>query len=186
MSGIPAEERASVAGVLASRIPIMLITVLGGLVLALTVKGFRADIAATLALVFFLPLMIRSSQDVGFFSQAVMTEAIGGRELRFPGVMRLAASEIASVLLLDILLAASATGIVLWLEGSGGNIAPAVGVSLFAVILVAALLGVFLPVILGRIRSRPSYTQARVISLTINILSVAAYFGLARLFLGPS
>ncbi|MHB8780899.1 MAG: magnesium transporter [Candidatus Geothermincolia bacterium] len=186
MSGMPAEERASVAGVLASRIPIMLITVLGGLVLALAVKGFRADVAATLALVFFLPLMIRSSQNVGFFSQAVMTEAIGGRELRFPGVMRLAASEIASVLLLDVLLAASATGIALWLEGTGSRLAPAVGVSLFVVILLAALLGVFLPAILGRIRSRPSYTQARVISLAINICSVAAYFGLARLFLGAS
>ncbi len=183
IGGIPAEERASVLSVAASRLPIVLISLLGGLILALTISAFQSAVSATIALVFFLPLIIRTSQDIGFFSQAVVTEAIGGRELRVGEVTRLAISELQSVVLLDVALSGIAIGLVFLLERTA-RISLAVGCTLFAAIIFATLLGVYLPVLLQKLKLNVSYSQSRFVSMLINIASVAAYFGFAQLFLG--
>ncbi len=182
IGGIPAEEHASFLSVAASRLPIILITLLGGLILALTISAFQNAVTATIALAFFLPLIIRTSQDIGFFSQAVVTEAVGGREMRMREVTRLALSELASVVLLDVVLSGIAVGLVFLVERTA-RISLAVGCTLFSAVIVATLLGVYLPVLLAKLKLNVSYTQSRFVSMLINIVSVAAYFGFAQLFL---
>ncbi len=183
MSGIPAEEHPSFLSIAASRLPIVLISLLGGLILALTISGFQGEVTVAIALAFFLPLIIRTSQDIGFFSQAVVTEAIGGRDLRMGEVTRLALSELAAVLLLDVVLSGVAAGLVFLIERSA-RLSLAVGCTLFAAIIVATLLGVYLPVLLQRLKLNVSYTQSRFVSMLINVVSVAAYFAFAQVFLG--
>lgn len=183
MSGIPAEESPSLASVAGSRLPIVLISLLGGLILALTISAFQSEVSAAIALAFFLPLIIRTSQDIGFFSQTVVTEAIGGKELRMGEVTRLAVSELQAVLLLDVALSGIAAGLIFLLQRTA-RISLAVGSTLFAAIIVATLLGVYLPVLLQKLKLNVSYTQSRFVSMLINVVSVAAYFAFAQVFLG--
>jgi len=173
---------AGVAPSLGSRLPSIFIILIGGIAAALLLSAFENSFVQFLALAFYLPLVLRAAQDIGIFSQAVVLEEIGGRDLGGRDIMRLAWSELRVVLLLSI-----ALGVVGGLIGAAWEgylrFGLTLGLTILVTVLVGTAMGILFPLITRRIRGELRYTQARFSSLLISLATLAVYLGIAAALL---
>jgi magnesium transporter len=167
---------------LRSRLPSIFIILIGGIAAALLLSAFENRLVQFLALVFYLPLILRAAQDIGIFSQAVVLEEIGGKDLRWREILRMAWSELRVVLLLSIALGV-AGGLIATIWENYSRFGLAVGLTLFITVLVGTAVGILLPFITRRIRGELRYTQARFSSLLIGLATLAIYLGMATVLL---
>ena len=173
---------AGVTHSLRSRLPSIFIILIGGIAAALLLSAFENRLIQFLALVFYLPLILRAAQDIGIFSQAVVLEEIGGKDLGWREILRMAWSELRVVLLLSVALGA-AGGLIAAIWESYSRFGLAVGLTLFITVLVGTAVGILLPFITRRIRGELRYTQARFSSLLISLATLAIYLAMATVLL---
>jgi magnesium transporter len=173
---------AGVTPSLRSRLPSIFIILIGGIAAALLLSAFENRLIQFLALVFYLPLILRAAQDIGIFSQAVVLEGIGGKDLRWREILRMAWSELRVVLLLSIALGV-AGGLIAAIWENYSRFGLAVGLTLFTTVLVGTGVGILLPLITRRIRGELRYTQARFSSLLISLATLTIYLGMATILL---
>jgi magnesium transporter len=158
------------------------ITLIGGIAAALILSVFQNKIAQFIALIFFLPLVLRAGQSIGMFSQAVVLEEIGGKEPSWGETLALAWKELKVVFLLSVIIAA-AGGLIAALWQRYAALGLTVGIALFATVLLGSLVGILLPIFSRRLKGELRYTQARFSSLFISLATLTIYLGLATLLL---
>jgi len=167
---------------LRSRVPSIIITLLGGLAAALLVSAFEERLLPLIAVVFFIPLVLRASQDMGIVSQAVVLEEIGGKDLSGREILKLVWKEMRVVLIISLGLAVLG-GLVAALWEDYVRFGITIGLTLLATVFVGTTIGICLPFISRRIRGELRYTQARFSSLFITIAALAIYLGMATALL---
>jgi Mg2+ transporter MgtE len=168
---------------LGTRLPSTAITLIGGIAAALLLSAFENRLVLTLALVFFLPLILRTAQDVGIFSQAFILEAIGGKDPGAREMLLLAWKELRTVFLLSLMLGlvgGTLAGLWEW----NASLGLAVGLTMLCVVILGALSGIAVPLISRRVRGELRYTQARFSSLFIAMAALTIYLGMANALLG--
>lgn len=173
---------AGTATSLRSRLPSVIITLIGGMAAALLLSAFEAKFLSLLALVFFLPMILRASKDVGVFSQAVIMEAIGGRDLAWREVLGLAWKETRIVLLLSLGLGLTG-GLIAGFWESNRPLGITIALTLFGAVMLGMLVGILMPLVYHRLRGELRYTQARFSSLFISVATLAVYMGMAAAIL---
>jgi magnesium transporter len=171
-----------VAPSLRSRLPSIIITLLGGLAAALLVSAFEERLLPLIALVFFIPLVMRAAQDVGIVSQAVVIEEIGGKDLSGGEILKLAWKEMRVVVIISLGLAVLG-GVVAALWEDYARFGLTIGLTLLVTVFIGSSIGICLPLISRRIKGELRYTQARFSSLLINIAALAIYLGMATALL---
>jgi magnesium transporter len=160
---------------------------LGGLVLVnLVSAGVLAAheelLISSIALAFFIPLLIATGGNAGAQSATLMVRAIATGDLH-PGEWSWAIGrEIGIGALLGMTIGLATWG--LGLFKGGVEIGIVVGLTMIAVVIVSNLIGVILPFLLTRLRMDPAVASSPLITSVADVVGLIIYFSIATRILG--
>ena len=167
---------------LRTRLPSILIALLGGLAAALILSLFEDRAIPLIILAFYLPLVLRAAQDISMISQAVVLEEIGGKDPGWREIFLLMWKEMRVVLLISLILAVLGGLVAAFWEGYF-RFGLTIGLTLFTTVVLGTMVGIFLPLISRRFKGELRYTQARFSSLFVGLAALAVYLGMATAIL---
>jgi magnesium transporter len=165
-----------------ARLPWLFLGLIGGVGAFLIMEGFQGVFAKYAALFFFTPLIAAMAGNVGVQSSAIIVQGLANDEVK---------GSINSRLLKEMLLAAL-NGVILavflfafvWLYEGKVNTALAISVSLVVVIIMAGLIGTFVPLFLDKRGIDPAIATGPFITTSNDIFGILIYFLIAKLILG--
>lgn len=166
-----------------ARLPWLVLALLGGLVSVTVLGTFDAALAEHQALFFFVPLIAAMAGNVGVQSSAIVLQGLANKSLRGSLMNRLFKEILLSLLnglalaLLLIIGGVMLLGFDFWFGLT-------VGVSLVSVIIIASLIGTFVPIILDRMNIDPAMATGPFITTSNDIFGILIYFTIAKAILG--
>lgn len=184
-SGLTDEVEAddSLWSITRARLPWLLIGLFGGLLAASVIGRYDTDIGAIPQLAFFIPLIAAMGGNVGVQSSAIIVQGLASQALEDNSTFDRLIKELGVALVNGLILSVLIVGASLFL-GYGMPLALTVSVSLFAVIVVAALIGTFVPLVLDKYNIDPALATGPFITTLNDILGLFLYFQIGRLILG--
>ncbi len=165
-----------------ARLPWLILGLIGGIGAFLIMGGFEdAFKKEEFVIFFFTPLIAAMAGNVGVQSSAIIVQGLANDDLK---------GSISNRLVKEMLLAAL-NGVILaiflflfvWFYEGKINIALAISVSLVAVIIVAGLIGTFVPLFLHKRGIDPAIATGPFITTSNDIFGILIYFSIAKLFL---
>jgi len=165
-----------------ARLPWLFLGLLGGVGAFLIMVLFENTFDENAVLFFFTPLIAAMAGNVGVQSSAIIVQGLANDDVK---------GSINSRLVKEMLLAAL-NGVVLalvlfvfvWFYEGKINTALAISVSLVAVIIVAGLIGTFVPLFLNKRGIDPAIATGPFITTSNDIFGILIYFMIAKLILG--
>jgi magnesium transporter len=145
------------------------------------IAAFEATIAASVALVFFLPLLIDSGGNAGSQSATLMVRALATGDVRMSDWFRLLGKELGVALLLGVTMAAGVTAISFF---RAPEIMVVVAMTMTIIVVWGSLIGMSLPFILTKLGRDPATASAPLITSLADISGVLIYFSIASWYLG--
>ncbi len=177
MSGISedVEEDDSIWMLTRARLPWLVIGVIGGLVSSLLMDSFEADLTRSLAIAFFVPLIMATGGNVGIQSSSIVVQTLANPSAFEDSLFKR---------LIKVLLVAIINGValgalvmlVMYFTMDDITLAVVVSLALFCVVLVAPFLGTITPIVLDRFGINPALASGPFITTTNDILGLAIYF----------
>ncbi|MGQ9753235.1 MAG: magnesium transporter [Thermaceae bacterium] len=164
-----------------ARLRWLVILILTGMVTSSILRGFESVLAASTALAFYLPVLLGTGGNTGNQSATLIIRALATRDLDPKDWKKVLLKESLVGSLLGGSLALLLTGKVL-LDGQTALI-PVVGLALFLLVLLANLVGAFLPLILRRFGVDPALVSNPFIATLSDVLGLLVYLSLARVIL---
>ncbi|GAA4269008.1 magnesium transporter [Hyunsoonleella aestuarii] len=165
-----------------ARLPWLFLGLIGGVGAFLIMEGFQEAFGKYAVLFFFTPLIAAMAGNVGVQSSAIIVQGLANDDVK---------GSINSRLLKEMLLAALngfilAIFLFLFVWGIKGevNTALAISVSLVAVIIVAGLIGTFVPLFLDKRGIDPAIATGPFITTSNDIFGILIYFWIAKMILG--
>ncbi|MFZ7103463.1 MAG: magnesium transporter [Peptococcaceae bacterium] len=181
-----AEEDESLARfttALKSRLPWLLVTMLGGLVSGQVLNNFSNQLNTVVALAFFIPLLIGMGGNVGTQSSTVTVRGIATGQINTGTVIKTVLREsMVGISLGTVMGSIVALAAFLW-QGSL-QLGLVVGLTMLANMFTAATMGTAVPLVLKRFGVDPATASAPFITTTIDIIGLIIYATLATLLLG--
>lgn len=166
-----------------ARLPWLFLGLVGGVGAFLIMEGFQeAFKGEAFVLFFFTPLIAAMAGNVGVQSSAIIVQGLANDDVK---------GSVNNRLLKEMFLAAL-NGIILalflflfvWATKGEINTAFAISVSLVAVIIMAGLIGTFVPLFLDKRGIDPAIATGPFITTSNDILGILLYFMIAKLILG--
>jgi len=166
-----------------ARLPWLFLGLVGGIGAFLIMEGFEGLFTGkAVILFFFTPLIAAMAGNVGVQSSAIIVQGLANDDVR---------GSVNSRLIKEMLLAAL-NGVILaiflflfvWAFKGEINTALAISVSLVAVIIVAGLIGTFVPLFLNKRGIDPAIATGPFITTSNDILGILLYFWIAKMILG--
>jgi magnesium transporter len=166
-----------------ARLPWLFLGLIGGIGAFLIMEGFEdAFKGSAFVLFFFTPLIAAMAGNVGVQSSAIIVQGLANDDVK---------GSINSRLLKEMLLAAL-NGVILavflfifvWITKGEIQTALAISVSLVAVIIVAGLIGTFVPLFLDKRGIDPAIATGPFITTSNDIFGILIYFMIAKIILG--
>ena len=165
-----------------ARLPWLFLGLLGGVGAFLIMQMFENTFSENAILFFFTPLIAAMAGNVGVQSSAIIVQGLANDDVK---------GSINSRLIKEMLLA-TLNGIVLalflflfvWLSIGNINTALAISVSLVAVVIVAGLIGTFVPSFLNKQGIDPAIATGPFITTSNDIFGILIYFMIAKIILG--
>jgi magnesium transporter len=163
---------------------------LGEMLTATAMSRFEDDIARAVVLALFVPLIISSGGNSGSQASTLIVRAMALGEVRLRDVLRVMRRELASGLVLGVIL--SVIGMIrisAWQAffGTYGAhaqlIALTVGLSLVGVVTWGTLAGSMLPFVLRRLRFDPASASAPFVATLVDVSGLVIYFSVAKVVL---
>lgn len=165
-----------------ARLPWLILGLFGGLGAAAIMGGFEEMIAKHAILFFFTPLIAAMAGNVGVQSSAIIVQGLANDDLKGSISNRLVKEMLLSLLngvILAILLL-----FFTWIWKGDFATALAISISLVAVILVAGIIGTFIPLFLNQRGIDPAIATGPFITTSNDIFGILIYFWIARIILG--
>ena len=158
-----------------ARLPWLIIGLGGGLIGAWFMGFFEQDIALLPAMAFFIPLITATGGNVGIQSSAIVVQALadksgishGNIERLFKGLV---VSLVNGIVLGSIVLAFSI------LLGQEVRLSMVVAIALFAVVLLASIMGTITPLILDKLGINPALASGPFITTANDLIGLGVYF----------
>lgn len=166
-----------------ARLPWLFLGLIGGIGAFLIMEGFEdAFKGGAFVLFFFTPLIAAMAGNVGVQSSAIIVQGLANDDVK---------GSINSRLLKEMLLAAL-NGVILalflfvfvWITKGDLQTALAISVSLVVVIIVAGLIGTFVPLFLNKRGIDPAIATGPFITTSNDIFGILIYFMIAKFILG--
>ena len=165
-----------------ARLPWLFLGLLGGVGAFLIMQMFENTFEENAVLFFFTPLIAAMAGNVGVQSSAIIVQGLANDDVK---------GSINSRLIKEMLLAAL-NGLVLavflfgfvWLCEGKMNTALAISAALVAVIIVAGLIGTFVPLFLNKRGIDPAIATGPFITTSNDIFGILIYFMIAKIILG--
>ena len=184
MAGITQDVYAddSILDLTRARLPWLIVGLVGGLGAAFIMGTFESIISDHAILFFFTPLIAAMAGNVGVQSSAIIVQGIANDDIKGSIGARLSKELFLSLLnglILAILLFLST-----WIWKGELLTASAVSLSLIAVIIIAGLVGTFIPLFLDKRGIDPAVATGPFITTSNDIFGILIYFWIAKLILG--
>jgi magnesium transporter len=164
-----------------ARLPWLLIGLLGGLLVAQVIGIFEEQLIKVASLMLFVPLIAAMGGNVGVQSSAIVVQGLANKSLSSSGILYKLLKELAVAAINGLV-----CGIAILLYGliflDSLALSYTVGVSLFAVIIIAALFGTIVPLLLDKIKIDPALATGPFITTMNDIIGLSIYFIFAKIF----
>lgn len=165
-----------------ARLPWLFLGLIGGIGAFIIMEGFQGVFEKYAALFFFTPLIAAMAGNVGVQSSAIIVQGLANDDVK---------GSINSRLIKEMLLAAL-NGFILalflfvfvWIYEGKINTALAISSSLVIVIIVAGLIGTFVPLFLNKRGIDPAIATGPFITTSNDIFGILIYFLIAKMILG--
>ncbi|NND16014.1 MAG: magnesium transporter [Eudoraea sp.] len=165
-----------------ARLPWLFLGLIGGVGAAAIMGGFEEMISKHAILFFFTPLIAAMAGNVGVQSSAIIVQGLANDDLK---------GSISDRLLKEIMLA-TLNGLILaavlllftWLWQGSFPTAMAISISLIVVIIVAGIIGTFIPLFLDKRGIDPAIATGPFITTSNDIFGILIYFWIAKIILG--
>ena len=165
-----------------ARLPWLFLGLLGGIGAAAIMEGFEEMISKYAILFFFTPLIAAMAGNVGVQSSAIIVQGLANDDIKGSINNRLI-KEMLLAMLNGIILAIILL-IVVWVWKDDINAALAISVSLVIVIIVAGIIGTFIPLFLDKRGIDPAIATGPFITTSNDIFGILIYFMIAKLIIG--
>lgn len=165
-----------------ARLPWLFLGLLGGVGAFLIMQLFENTFEENAVLFFFTPLIAAMAGNVGVQSSAIIVQGLANDDVKGSINSRLI-KEMLLAALNGLVLAVFLFGFVWFCEGKI-NTALAISVSLVAVIIVAGLIGTFVPLFLDKRGIDPAIATGPFITTSNDIFGILIYFMIAKSILG--
>lgn len=166
-----------------ARLPWLILALFGGFVSVTVLGTFDAAMQQYGALFFFVPLIAAMAGNVGVQSSAIVLQGLANNTLRGSLVKRLL-KEVALSLFNGVVLAIILTLGATFILGFEIIFGITVGISLISVIIIASLIGTFVPIILDKQGIDPAMATGPFITTSNDIFGILIYFSIAKVIFG--
>lgn len=166
-----------------ARLPWLVLALFGGFVSVTVLGTFDAAMQQYGALFFFVPLIAAMAGNVGVQSSAIILQGLANNSLKGSLIKRLLKEVVLSLfngVVLAVILTLGAT----YLLGFDIIFGITVGISLISVIIIASLIGTFVPIILDKQGIDPAMATGPFITTSNDICGILIYFTIAKLIFG--
>ena len=164
-----------------ARLPWLIVGLIGGIGAAFIMVGFDEILIQNEILFYFTPLIAAMAGNVGVQSSAIIVQGLANDDIRGSINNRLLKETLLSILngvILAILLF-----IFIYIWKADTNIALALSVALVAVVIVAGIIGTFIPLFLNKRGIDPAIATGPFITTSNDIFGILIYFMVAKLIL---
>lgn len=161
-----------------SRLPWILIGLAGGVGASQIIKGYEGQIDLNPALAFFIPLIVATAGNVGVQSSAIIVQGLASKDFQFQGLFKRVGKE-AMVGMLVGMICSVIIFSVNFLVGGDKLLGITISISLFLVVVIAAVLGALVPLLLDRIKIDPALATGPFITTANDIIGLTIYFVVA-------
>lgn len=165
-----------------ARLPWLILGLLGGLGAAVIMGSFEEIIRDYQEILYFTPLIAAMAGNVGVQSSAIIVQGLANDDLKGSISNRLI-KEMLLALLNGLILAALLL-IFTWIWKGDFLTALAISISLVVVIIVAGIIGTFIPLFLDRRGIDPAIATGPFITTSNDIFGILIYFWISKLVLG--
>jgi len=165
-----------------ARLPWLVLGLFGGLGAAYIMGGFEEALEKHKILFFFTPLIAAMAGNVGVQSSAIIVQGLANNNLRGSLWNRLF-KEVGLSLGNGIILALLVLGYGL-IQGFDMTVNYVIACSLVIVIIIAALIGTFVPIVLDKKGIDPALATGPFITTSNDIFGILIYFMIAKVMLG--
>lgn len=166
-----------------ARLPWLLLA-LGGSFIAVNVsQGFSDAMEKYKALFFFTPLIAAMAGNVGVQSSAIIVQGLANKSLTGSLWRRLIKEMLLSLFNSTILAAILLLG-THFLMDTSYELSFTIGIALVIVMIIASLIGTFIPILLDKYGIDPALATGPFITTSNDIFGIFIYFSIARMILG--
>ena len=181
--------KTSTIGLFKKRIPWLLVLMVSATFTGAIITGFESALAANMALSAFIPMLMSTGGNAGSQSSVSVIRAISLGEIAFKDLFRVIWKEIRVAVICGVVLsAANFIKIMLWdfcntPPEEALPVAAVVCLTLVVVVIIAKVIGCFLPILMDKIGFDPAVMASPFISTVLDALSLLVYFSFATLIL---
>lgn len=168
------ESNSSIWRTSRARLPWLFIGMLGGILSAQVISKFEGNISALPALAFFIPLITAMGGNVGVQSSAIVVQSLAKGSDPFDSILSKVTKEALQGILNGVLCASLIFGIAYLFNDL--KLAMVVSISLFTVIIFAAVFGTMIPLVLNRYKVDPALASGPFITTLNDVLGLFIYF----------
>lgn len=166
-----------------ARLPWLLIGVFGGLGAASIIEQFNGSLGDFIVLLSFVPLIQGTAGNVGVQSSAIIVQGLANDSIDSNILNRLF-KEFLLALINGVAIALMALAITHFIFKTPYIVSITIGIALIAVIIMAALVGTFIPIFLDKRGIDPAVATGPFITTSNDLFGVLLYFMIAKLILG--
>ncbi len=171
-----------------ARLPWLIVALLGGFLSVSVLNGFSAALNKYAVLFFFTPLIAATAGNVGVQSAAIMVQSLARgtvkNDLWKKLLKEVSLSFLNGTVLAMVLLVVGKVFLGHILPGFDIKMAVTVAISLVSVIIIASLVGTFVPLMLHRFGIDPAVATGPFITTSNDIFGLFIFFTIARIILG--
>jgi len=166
-----------------ARLPWLVLALLGGFISVKLLNGFSGAMQYHKELFFFTPLIAAMAGNVGVQSSAIIVQGLANNSISGSLWNRLIKEVLLSLLNGTLLALILIVGSHLLLD-MGYDVGITVSISLISVIIIASLIGTFVPILLNRFGIDPALATGPFITTSNDICGILIYFTIAKIILG--
>jgi len=173
----------SVASVVRRRIGWLMLLFLAQTLTGSVMRHYQSDLAAVVALAFFVPLLIGTGGNAGAQTVTTVIRSLALGEIRKGDARRVLARELSTGIVIGTLVGAVALG---WALAFGAHLplAVTIGVTLIAICTWSTTVGSVVPILAQRYGVDPALLSAPMITTLVDATGLVIYFQIAKLVLG--
>ena len=183
--------RESTLSVFLSRIPWLLLLMIGATFTGVIISSFEAALAATVVLTAFIPMLMGTGGNAGSQASVTVIRGLSLGEIGYRHTFAVLFKELRIALLCGVTLAVVNFGKLLLIDGLlFGNpavtplVSLTVSLTLGVTVIAAKLIGALLPLLAGRLGLDPAVMASPFITTIVDAVSLLVYFLLAGVLLG--
>ena len=165
------------------RLPWLIVTIMGEMVVGAVLWHFKATLEQIIALVSFAPIISAVSGNVGVQSSTVVTRGLATGRVEVTNVMRVWLKEIKVALLIGAI-CGMLLGVIAYLWHGQAMLGVIVGNAMVTSIMVASALGTLMPVMFKMLKIDPAIASGPVVTTLTDIVGFTIYLTVATAMLG--